>query len=168
VVALGPGVVVLVRFPFSDLTSSKLRPAVVLAHAGGVDWVLCQVTSNPYGDPSAVPLAASSFGSGGLGRESFVRPRQALHSSGVDRCSQGWLADGRSASKNSRERRRGSSSGAAMTPSNKAVQELTAATKPRRLPRCSPDPKQGCSATDARMNRRYFLCGRIASASGIA
>ena len=48
--AAQPGVVVLVRFPFSDLSSSKLRPAVVLAHAGGEDWVLCQVTSNPYGD----------------------------------------------------------------------------------------------------------------------
>ena len=51
-----PGVVVLVRFPFSDLSSSKLRPAVVPAHAGGVDWILCQVTSNPYGDSTAVPL----------------------------------------------------------------------------------------------------------------
>ena len=43
-----PGVVVLVRFPFSDLSSSKLRPAVALATAGGVDWILCQVTSNLY------------------------------------------------------------------------------------------------------------------------
>ena len=47
--AVQPGVVVLVRFPFSDLSASKLRPAIVLAHAGGVDWILCQVTSNPYG-----------------------------------------------------------------------------------------------------------------------
>ena len=68
-----PGVVVLVRFPFSDLSSSKLRPAVILAHAGGVDWILCQVTSNPYGDPAAVPLASTSFASGGLGRESVAR-----------------------------------------------------------------------------------------------
>ena len=74
-VTLGPGIVVLVRFPFSDLSSSKLRPAVVLAHAGGVDWVLCQVTSNPYGDRAAVPLGPSAFeDGGGLGRESFVRP----------------------------------------------------------------------------------------------
>jgi mRNA interferase MazF len=51
---LAPGAVALVRFPFSDLSSSKLRPAVVLAHSRGVDWVLCQVTSNPYGDPAAV------------------------------------------------------------------------------------------------------------------
>lgn len=73
-VALAPGLVVLVRFPFSDLSSSKLRPAVVLAHAGGVDWVLCQVTSNPYGDPNAVALTGNSFVSGGLNRDSFARP----------------------------------------------------------------------------------------------
>jgi mRNA interferase MazF len=72
--AVQPGVVVLVRFPFSDLTASKLRPAVILAHAGGADWVLCQVTSNPYGDPGAVPLTTGSFAAGGLGRESFARP----------------------------------------------------------------------------------------------
>ncbi|HEY2945386.1 MAG TPA: type II toxin-antitoxin system PemK/MazF family toxin [Vicinamibacteria bacterium] len=68
------GVVVLVRFPFSDLSSSKLRPALVVASAGGIDWVLCQITSNPYGDPSAVPLTTASFAEGGLPRESFVRP----------------------------------------------------------------------------------------------
>lgn len=73
-VSVQPGTVVFVRFPFSDLSSSKLRPAVVLAHAGGTDWVLCQVTSNPYGDPIAVAITPSSFQSGGLGRESFARP----------------------------------------------------------------------------------------------
>ena len=72
--ALLPGLVVLVRFPFSDLSSSKLRPAVVLAHAGGVDWILCQLTSNPYGDSLAVPLTAGSFAAGGLSRDSFARP----------------------------------------------------------------------------------------------
>jgi mRNA interferase MazF len=60
-----PGVVVLVRFPFSDLSSSKLRPALAVAPAGGADWVLCQITSNPYSDPSAVALTRGSFGEGG-------------------------------------------------------------------------------------------------------
>jgi mRNA interferase MazF len=69
-----PATVVLVRFPFSDLSSSKLRPAVVLAPAGGSDWVLCQVTSNPYGDVRAVRITQASFSSGGLPRESFARP----------------------------------------------------------------------------------------------
>ncbi|MGB7413631.1 MAG: hypothetical protein WA902_05430 [Thermosynechococcaceae cyanobacterium] len=37
------GAVVLIPFPFSDLSDSKLRPAVVLAAAGKGDWVLCQI-----------------------------------------------------------------------------------------------------------------------------
>lgn len=73
-VAPGAGRVVLVRFPFSDLSSSKLRPAVMLAHAGGPDWVLCQITSNPYGDPAAISVTASSFAVGSLDRDSFARP----------------------------------------------------------------------------------------------
>lgn len=70
----GPGVVVLVRFPFSDLSASKLRPALVVARASVSDWVLCQITSNPYGDPRSVPLTKDSFAEGSLMRDSFVRP----------------------------------------------------------------------------------------------
>ena len=50
------GQIILVPFPFSDLTQAKLRPAVVLADAGRGDWILCQVTSNPYGDANAVGI----------------------------------------------------------------------------------------------------------------
>jgi len=46
----------------------------VVARAGGVDWILCQVTSNPYGDPAAVKLGSASFASGSLHRDSFARP----------------------------------------------------------------------------------------------
>jgi mRNA interferase MazF len=66
---MGPfaaGQVVLVRFPFSDLTASKLRPAVVLAEAGRGDWVLCQITSKSYGDPKALQLNADDFVHGSL------------------------------------------------------------------------------------------------------
>ena len=50
------GTVVLVRFPFSDLSSFKRRPAVVLADVGRGDFILCQITSNPYADPDAIEL----------------------------------------------------------------------------------------------------------------
>ena len=68
------GEVVLVPFPFSDLSQAKVRPAVCLADAGRGDWVLCQITSSPYGDPAAVPLGAPDFASGGLLIASFARP----------------------------------------------------------------------------------------------
>jgi len=68
------GSVVLVAFPFSDLSASKLRPAIVLASAGRDDWILCQVTSNPYADQSAVQIDETDFVTGSLRRTSFARP----------------------------------------------------------------------------------------------
>ena len=68
------GAVVLVRFPFSDLSRTKLRPAVVLADAGRGDRVLCQVTSKPYSDPTAVVLEETAFASGSLRVTSYARP----------------------------------------------------------------------------------------------
>ena len=68
------GTVVLVRFPFSDLSAAKLRPALVLADAGRGDFVLAQITSRPYADPLAVPLAGEDFAQGSLERTSYVRP----------------------------------------------------------------------------------------------
>ena len=73
-VSLAAGKVVLVPFPFSDLSQSKLRPAVVLADAGRDDWVLCQVTSNPYGDPHSITLTDESFMEGSLQIASVARP----------------------------------------------------------------------------------------------
>ena len=73
-VAPSAGDVVLVPFPFSDLSQTKVRPAVCLADAGRGDWILCQVTSNSYGDTAAVQLDAPDFASGGLLVVSFARP----------------------------------------------------------------------------------------------
>jgi mRNA interferase MazF len=38
------------------------------------DWILCQVTSNPYGDARAVLLPETSFANGSLRTESYARP----------------------------------------------------------------------------------------------
>lgn len=59
------GSIVLIPFPFSDLSHSKLRPAVVLAEAGKDDYILCQITSNPWGDSLAVEILRSAFMTGG-------------------------------------------------------------------------------------------------------
>ena len=68
------GEVVLVPFPFSDLSQTKVRPALCLADAGRGDWVLCQITSSPFGDPLAISLNAADFAAGGLLVTSYARP----------------------------------------------------------------------------------------------
>ncbi len=68
------GDVVVVPFPFSDLTHSKRRPALVLATPGGDDVILCQITSQSVRDQYAVQLAKEHFETGSLGRDSNIRP----------------------------------------------------------------------------------------------
>jgi mRNA interferase MazF len=68
------GQIVVLPFPFSDLSRKKLRPALLLAEAGRGDWIACQITSNPYADAHAITLAESDFAEGGLHRVSFLRP----------------------------------------------------------------------------------------------
>jgi mRNA interferase MazF len=68
------GQVALLPFPFSDLSRNKLRPAVLLAGASREDWIVCQITSNPFGDIRSLPLTTSDFSIGGLRHISYVRP----------------------------------------------------------------------------------------------
>jgi len=46
----------------------------VLAEVSRDDFVLCQVTSNPYADPDAIELTDSSFETGSLRKTSYARP----------------------------------------------------------------------------------------------
>jgi len=68
--------VILLPFPYSDLSAQKLRPALILANAGRGDWLLCQITSNPYTDPAAVELKQNAFATGSLQRISYARPNK--------------------------------------------------------------------------------------------
>ncbi len=68
------GDIVFVHFPFSDLSKSKLRPALVLADAEKGDLILCQITSQPYTDTKAIMLQTDSFKTGQLLKISYIRP----------------------------------------------------------------------------------------------
>jgi len=75
------GSIVLLPFPFTDLSKSKIRPAVILANAGRRDWILCQITSKAYADSAALPLIDSDFESGGLRLASYARPSKLFTAS---------------------------------------------------------------------------------------
>ena len=54
------GDVIVIPFPFSDLTQAKRRPALVLSVLPGYDLILCQITSQEIQDMYAVILFPSS------------------------------------------------------------------------------------------------------------
>ncbi len=68
------GSVVLLPFPYSDLSGQKLRPALALADVQRGDWILCQITSRPYADSTAIEIAVDDFQTGTLQRISYARP----------------------------------------------------------------------------------------------
>ncbi|MBU2444728.1 MAG: type II toxin-antitoxin system PemK/MazF family toxin [Bacteroidetes bacterium] len=70
------GDVVVVPFPFSDLTQAKRRPALVLSVLKGDDMILCQITSQFITDSYAISLDDKDFETGGLKQVSNVRPNR--------------------------------------------------------------------------------------------
>lgn len=70
------GDVVVVPFPFSDMSMSKKRSAVVIAALTGDDVILCQVTSKTIRDSYAISLANADFKTGALHQDSNIRPNR--------------------------------------------------------------------------------------------
>lgn len=70
------GDVIVLPFPFTDLSSAKRRPAVVLADLKGNDYIMLQITSKNVKDSYAISLAATDFISGSLKTDSNVRPNK--------------------------------------------------------------------------------------------
>ena len=70
------GDVIVVPFPFSDLSQAKRRPAMVVAELQGDDVILCQITSQQISDNYSLPITDSDFDEGGLKRNSNIRPNR--------------------------------------------------------------------------------------------
>jgi len=60
-------------FPFSDLSSSKKRPALVLSDLQGEDIILCQITSQKISDQYSIDLDEEDIVSGKLIKKSNIR-----------------------------------------------------------------------------------------------
>lgn len=70
------GDVVVVPFPFSDLSQAKRRPALVIAGLEGDDLILCQITSQSIQDKYAISVEENDFTIGMLKIKSNVRPNR--------------------------------------------------------------------------------------------
>lgn len=70
------GDIVVVPFPFSDLTGSKRRPAFVIKDLPYNDILLCQITSKAGKDKFSAPLNKTDFIAGELPVESNIRPNK--------------------------------------------------------------------------------------------
>jgi mRNA interferase MazF len=70
------GDVVVVPFPFSNLTASKPRPALVVTQLDGDDVILCQITTRPRADRYSIPLSSADFSTGSLPQASSIRPNR--------------------------------------------------------------------------------------------
>jgi len=70
------GDVVVVPFPFADLTDSKRRPALVIASLIGNDILLCQITSHTINDNYSIVLTNEDFKEGSLKQKSNIRPNR--------------------------------------------------------------------------------------------
>lgn len=68
------GSIVVIPFPFTDLTNTKKRPALVIADLEGDDVILSQITtSSNRQDEYAVPLSQADLDEGSLKVESLIR-----------------------------------------------------------------------------------------------
>lgn len=70
------GDVVVLPFPFSDLTQAKRRPAIIIAELEGDDRILCQITSQHSRDAYSVQINDIDFEEGSLRKVSNVRPNR--------------------------------------------------------------------------------------------
>ena len=80
------GDVVVLEFPYTDLSKTKKRPSLIVANLKGDNLILCQITGQPRPDPDLINLKKEDFQNDGLQRDSFVMPSFVftIHRSKID------------------------------------------------------------------------------------
>lgn len=72
------GDIVVVPFPFSDLTNAKRRPALVLAALTKNDLILCLITSQAANDTYTTLIETHDFEAGSLNKTSYAKSNRVF------------------------------------------------------------------------------------------
>ena len=67
------GDLVLIPFPFSDLSNSKMRPALIIAESENSDYIALQITSQKYGSKYSLNLTNNDLEEGHLNFDSYIK-----------------------------------------------------------------------------------------------
>ncbi|HLC53515.1 MAG TPA: type II toxin-antitoxin system PemK/MazF family toxin [Candidatus Nanoarchaeia archaeon] len=67
------GEVVVLNFPFSNLTQSKRRPAFIIKVPKGGDLIVCQITGTSQEKSAEIPIKREDFEKENLKVESYLR-----------------------------------------------------------------------------------------------
>lgn len=67
------GDIVILEFPFSNLTESKRRPSLVIKVPKGDDLIVCQITGKSYEKSVEISIKKEDFQHGNLKVESYLR-----------------------------------------------------------------------------------------------
>ena len=68
--------IVVIPFPFSDLSSAKRRPAIILANLPGDDYIMAQITSKNIYDDMSIMITENDMELGSLSVASNIRPNK--------------------------------------------------------------------------------------------
>ena len=72
------GDILILSYPFSDFTSQKRRPALLIASPKGNDIIICQITSQVHYDSLSISLEEGDFVQGSLHQKSYIRPNKLI------------------------------------------------------------------------------------------
>jgi|SRR3989344_3094118 len=67
------GEVVVLEFPFSNLSQSKRRPCFIIKVPKGEDMIVCQITGISQENSAEIPIKKDDFEKGNLKVDSFLR-----------------------------------------------------------------------------------------------
>lgn len=67
------GELVVIPFPYSDLSKSKMRPALILADLTKDDFIMVQITSRSYDDIYSIQISTNDLDCGSLNFDSYIK-----------------------------------------------------------------------------------------------